>query len=827
MGWLLLIGGGLLAWLATWAAFHRRWLRTPWHRDVAALLLLAAATLGCFWRVAAGQNWMPADGGDLVSFLFPTYRFAAASLTAGAWPLWNPHLYSGAPHVGDIQAGFLYPPNLALFLLKPDFPYTALQWLSMAHIWFAGAGMFLFLTRRVGVRRLAGLAGALAFMFSDSFFVHFGNLNYNAVLSWLPWVFWAYVGNGQIGKSTNRQIGDSANGQMAFDGSRLTVFGSRLTSHASLLSAAGAGVLLAVGTLAGHIQATLFIGLALTIYSALWLWLHREEPDRLRLVLSTGISLAVCALIALLLAAPVLLPAFELAGYTARAHWDYQQAAGYSLAPVQVIGWLIPGFFGRSPQFHWGLWPRVESGYLGILPLILAGLAIVLHPGRRVWPWAGLALISFVLALGIYAIPHGWLTLLPGFGQLRAPGRLVVITGFALAVLAAQGLDSLLRPFEAQAAAIFERIWRVVGRALGIAWAVVVPLGYLALLLTQDRDPAIFARVSITLIAVMSFAGLLAASFLWLTARRQGWARPATLGWLAVGLIYADLASLAAHQDVGTQDPSLGFRQPAIVGFLKQQPGPFRIDTRTDIEREWQADTALLYGLEDIAGIANPMQLADVARYWDNLGSRSTPLYDLLNIRYVIARKDAPFDWDKFALAFDGDPRLNVYENKRVLPRAFFVPQVQMVPDHEAAWAAIRAADFDPRVTAVVETASNLQAGGRGQVTEIRAQPNRLTLQTTADGPAFLVISQVWYPGWQVWIDGQPAGPVLRTNYLFQGVLVPAGARHVELRFAPRPWLLGWGLAAVGLGLVIAAAATAIIIRRRQSLPSRGMKDAD
>ena len=75
---------------ATWLAFHRGGLKSPWHLDVVALGLLALATLGFFWRVVSGQNWMPADGGDLVSFLFPTYRFAAATLRDGAWPLWNP-----------------------------------------------------------------------------------------------------------------------------------------------------------------------------------------------------------------------------------------------------------------------------------------------------------------------------------------------------------------------------------------------------------------------------------------------------------------------------------------------------------------------------------------------------------------------------------------------------------------------------------------------------------------------------------------------------------------------------------------------------------------
>ncbi len=161
MIWLLLILLWLIVFGATWYAFHRGRLKSPWHLDVIVLGLLALAVLGFFWRVVAGQNWMPADGGDLVSFLFPTYRFAAATIRDGAWPLWNPYLYGGAPHVGDIQAGFLYPPNLILFLLRPEFPYVALQWLSIGHIWFAGAGMYLLLARGLRVRRVAALTGAL------------------------------------------------------------------------------------------------------------------------------------------------------------------------------------------------------------------------------------------------------------------------------------------------------------------------------------------------------------------------------------------------------------------------------------------------------------------------------------------------------------------------------------------------------------------------------------------------------------------------------------------------------------------------------------------
>jgi hypothetical protein len=800
MGWLLLIVAGVAVWGVTLGAYRRGRLRTPWHRDVTALGLLALATLGFFWRVVAGQNWMPADGGDLVSFLFPTYRFAAATLNAGAWPLWNPGLYGGAPHIGDIQAGFLYPPNLALFLLRPDFPYVALQWLSMAHIWFAGAGMYLLLARGLRVRHVAALTAALAFMFSDGFITHFGNLNLNAVASWLPWVFWAYRWKLEVG-SWKLEAGSSDGGAFAI-------------RH--LLAAALAGVLLAVATLAGHIQATLFIILALVIYTALWLWLNRAEPQPGRRAAYALAHLSTCLLVTFLLAAPILLPSLELAGYTARVSWNYAQAGGYSLAPAQWIGLLIPGFFGRGPQFHWGLWPRVEVGYLGILPLILAGLALALRRDRRTWHWAGLAVVSFLLALGTHAILHGWLTLLPGFGQLRAPARLVLLTDFVLAILAAIGLDATLRVFDERARAGFERVWRWVGYATAAVWAIGAPLAYLALLLTQDREPGIVSRISVTLIAVLSFAGLLAASFLWLSARRGEWAQLTTLGWLAAGLVFVDVASLAAYQDLGNRDPSLSYNQPAIIAFLKQQPGPFRIDTKTAIEREWQADTALLYGLEDIDGVANPLLLADAGRYWDGLGSRSSPLYDLLNTRYVIVHKDAPLDLDKFALAFDGDPKLNVFENQRVLPRAFLASQVQAVSDHEAAWAAIHVPGFDPRSTAVVEGAPNLAGGGRGQVSEIRSSPNRLSMQVTADGPALLAVSQVWYLGWQVWIDGRAQGAPLRTNYLFQGVPVPAGTHQVELRFAPSLWGIGWALAgAIALGL-IAATIWLWIARRRE-----------
>src|SRR5262245_60379490 len=88
---------------------------------IAARGLLALAAVGLFWQILfTPETWMPAGGGDLAPFLYPNYRFAAEYLRQGIVPLWNPHLYSGAPFAADIQSGLFYPVNLLLFILVPD-----------------------------------------------------------------------------------------------------------------------------------------------------------------------------------------------------------------------------------------------------------------------------------------------------------------------------------------------------------------------------------------------------------------------------------------------------------------------------------------------------------------------------------------------------------------------------------------------------------------------------------------------------------------------------------------------------------------------------------
>ncbi len=447
--------------------------------DLLAGGVLALLTAAFFWRTLSGDVYQPADGGDLVSLLFPTYRFAASQLSQGVLPLWNPHLRGGTPFINDIQAGFLYPPNLLLFWLNPQFAYKWMQWLAIGHLYWAGLGMYVLLRSlggETGLRRelsrtgqgfdvssaerdratgrqtgesrtisqespitdhasrithhaspliplsvSAALFGALAFQFSDALFIHLGNLNLIAVLSWLPWILAAF---------------------------------QRALSEKSLRWAALAGWLFALGNYAGHAQSSLYVGLALILYFGFWI-VNFGMSNTLSAIRNSQFAirnlkypLLTCTL-ALLLTAPILLPAIEMTSYTERANFTYQDAIAYSLDPVQALsGMLSPGFFGRGPSLHWTLWDRVETPYVGVTTLLLALAAVLMtdrSKRRFLWPWLGIMGIGLLIALGVYGIVHGVLYwILPGFAQFRGPARAIILWALGLSVVAAYGVDVVL-----------------------------------------------------------------------------------------------------------------------------------------------------------------------------------------------------------------------------------------------------------------------------------------------------------------------------------------------------------------------------------------------
>jgi uncharacterized membrane protein YfhO len=55
---------------------------------------------------------------------------------------------------------------------------------------------------------------------------------------------------------------------------------------------------------------------------------------------------------------------------------------------------------------------------------------------------------------------------------------------------------------------------------------------------------------------------------------------------------------------------------------------------------------------------------------------------------------------------------------------------------------------------------------------------------------AYVVLSDVFYPGWTATIDDQPA-QVYPANFAFRAVLVPPGEHRVTFTFEPVTWRVG------------------------------------
>jgi hypothetical protein len=146
--------------------------------------------------------------------------------------------------------------------------------------------------------------------------------------------------------------------------------------------------------------------------------------------------------------------------------------------------------------------------------------------------------------------------------------------------------------------------------------------------------------------------------------------------------------------------------------------------------------------------------------------------------------------------------RHTLYRYRSSPGRFFTVGAVRPASSDEEALALL-AGGLDTAETALVSDWPVPPAeGGAGPVEVVSEEPGRVVLTATRTAPGLLVTTSPHFPGWEARVNGA-AAPVLRTNYAFQGVPVPAGRSQVELRYAPAS--LVWGAAATLAGLLAAA----------------------
>lgn len=790
---------------------------------------------------------------DMILQNYQWKSFIRRQLAQGEIPLWNPHLFAGIPFLAAGQHSALYPLSLVYYAL----PLTAAYgWFIVLNLWLAGwfmAGLM----RGLGVHRAAAcLAGAVyqlsGFMIASAVFPMMA-----AAAVWAPLILWM-IENILRGRGfwifRGTPILWVVIGAIAI-GCNILAGHIELTIYTLFIAAWYAAFRL-LWQCARRRRQTGKFPLRWGGMTLMWLLL----------MLALGLALAAIQLIPLyeLVAGNWRAERSSLETVLGFAHPGrdflqfllpnfYGNPAHHSYVDV-FSGQRITDLHnaaGESIHFiDWGIKNYVEGAlYVGILPLALSVYALLARFRRR---FAGaehtqhiilfglllLLALSFMFGAPTYALAHR----LPGMNQLNSPFRWVFAMTLAVSALAGIGAHLLAarRPanFSARLPKLFSGILIMGGLALlaGIALTYVGFEHFETFFnhIVQDMEKASEAFAdgrmfysyqipNLLILAVMLLAG--GAVFWWASAgKSRRW--PV----LALAVTALDLL-LAAYGFNPASDPLLLDFTPPAIEFLQGQAGDFRITVLQDPSQATilNPNTGMSAGLDDVRGYDSiipkgyvaamralqPQRQLDYNRIsplftpdeWNYEGGYlavlDAPLFDLLNIKYVITHHNVSIPLPKWEKVY-ADAAVAIWENGSVMPRAFAVDQ----DDWNDSWLADGRGSLDYRRFQTPSAALQVARYQPAAITHDSGREKFIDLRLEDRG--WLVISETYMPGWRAFARPRGRGEdaefglgVRLALANFQAVELPAGDWTVRLVYSPASFQAGLFGSMMGFALIV------------------------
>ena len=709
------------------------------------------------WQRVATQRGIDQIANPILSDLaFANLPWRAAvreALAHGRFPFWNRFVLGGTPLLAAAQAAIFHPSTWFGILLPVPLSWT----FSCAFTLFlALLSGFLFF-RDFRISEIAALIGAAGWGLS-TYMIFWDGWSVGTSTATLPLLL---LGLRRIAGAVPGGVG-------------LTVIGL-------LLMVAG-----------GHPESWLHCAAASALFFA-WELAARRGRE----VAGAFGRAAAAAGLALLLAAPQLLPLLEAiphsAEYRARREAIARGAAKQSVPATESARRMLPallpfahGIFGQSPvQLERADGSGVPLAYAGAMLFPLAMLS-----ARRRLRERGRTIFILFLLIGLLAgaSTPGLLDLLvrlPGF-SLSLNYRLVFLAGLGLAGLAAFGAEELLSG---------ER--RLAGMCAAGSALVLVATFLLSRGVFRDRALAesfVAASFAAQLVPVLVFGAVsilpgvnaraCATLALLLFAQER---------WLEMKGTYPTLAASSLA--------------PRLSGLEAVASGPpSRLVATGDTFRP---NAAALYGVEDVRGYESIVlaRLADTFPLWsapqaasfNRVDDLSRPFLSLLNVRRALAAPEAPGPpgwWLAQRTAV-----LAVWENPQALPRAFIPRMIRYEPD-SARTLSEMAASQDLSETVWVEDDHARRVDNGSALLEQRAAGPDLVIAADAPAGALVATSLPAWPGWRAQTGGRDL-PLAVVDHAFVGFFAPAGRTLVRLHYRPPSWPIALTSASAGVLLSV------------------------
>jgi hypothetical protein len=704
----------------------------------------------------------------------PEFFYGHRTIKSGEIPLWNPHNAGGIPFFANFHAS-------PFSLLKVPFyyfslPMKAFNYYLISRLFFAGFFTYLF-ARKIHLSRYGATLAAISYMFCGVIIAYFQYVFTQPCL--MPVLFVALQ--------------------------KLLI-----TPNTSSVLIFGAAVCFIILDAHPTLTITLFTGLGL--YFLVWLlsgnreWEAESIGHRANSRFLALRSTLIAGILGICLSLVAILPFLEFLknGYSYKEDMSpdylaYKRLDGdglKNLAGLLISHYKTPWFASSSYISN----TYAYQSYVGLVTFILALYALANRSINR----SLLAVLFLGSGLAFGLAPFNVLNYVFPFRYILAEYGLVLVS-FSLAVFGGMGLDVLLKQNKEQSH---------LGKLLGLTGFLTINFfaGFARSIDWIESPWSDWKRLQYTGV-ILGLIGLMYLAYLRLDYIR--------LKHLVTGLILLEVLDLFYNGSwVNSPQPEFHFPETTPIQILKKDPTPYRILSMDGVNR---LNSGLIHQLSDIQ-IIDPLLVRryhEFLRTVEELAGRPYTLdldfydsrfLDMMNVKYILRDTGKPIPvTEKFRLAYQ-DPYVLIYENLKSFPRVFSVHQAIITENSEQSLRQLKDPTLDLRSVAIVEVPSEnnlrpkieslgLLRGERlvGEPRILSHESNlqllsynahRIVIEAQMEQPGLLVLADSFYPGWKVWVDGNP-DIIFPTNHLLRGVYLSEGDHKVEFVYQPISYKLG------------------------------------
>lgn len=348
-----------------------------------------------------------------------------------------------------------------------------------------------------------------------------------------------------------------------------------------------------------------------------------------------------------------------------------------------------------------------------------------------------------------------------------------------------------------------------------------------------------------------AFMAVCAGFFIWLFCRAESLPKGVRLAAqrILVLLVAVDALLLSRHY-IKTM-PLAAFGENEVIRILKSGMPEKRVAlvTQEGFYNHWLTYLFPYHGIRTLNVTQMPRMPADYQRFFAAVGRDPLRLWQLSAIGFVLGPSQAwsqfqaePSLKDAFELVYAYNVRTAgsgievvpataeqpgqhvVMRLKKPAPRYALIGKWETAADDDVLrrLGSTNYALFE-KVLVAPECAPDpaMHAGSSegNQVQLLHYKPGTIRLRASVAAPAILRLADKYDPDWKAWIDGHEA-PVMRVDFIFQGVLLAPGMHEIVMQYSPPRWPIA--LQAFGFAIIAIAAILLLSRNKRNCRHSAG-----